>query len=273
MDSNLKLWPDSKCAGTGNPEDDFQPYLKLSLLKESTSPLGAVIVLPGGAYTNRAPTENMCVAEKFNTLGFQSAVLEYRVAPYHYPAPQQDAMRAIAMVRAHAEEWHVDPGHIAILGFSAGGHLAACCGTIGLDIDRSAGDEIDVVSARPDAMILCYPVISSVPGITHQSSIDQLGGPLASDEKFLALAALENQIRDNTPPAFLFHTATDRAVKVENSIRFARAMWNKGLRAELHVFPEGNHGVGLALHRPDVCVWTELAAKFLELIGFPRKKQ
>ena len=272
MEGPIPLWPDRKCAGTGKQEDDFQPYLELTLLKGVTSPMGAVIVLPGGAYTNRASHEDMCVAERFNELGFQAAVAEYRVAPYRYPAPQQDAMRAVAMLRAHAKEWHIDPAHIAVLGFSAGGHLAACCGTIALDADRSAGDEIDAVSARPDALILCYPVITSEHGITHQGSINQLGGPRASDPDFLALTALENQVRPDTPPAFLFHTATDQAVNVENSVRFARAMWKKGRRAELHVFPEGPHGVGMAADRLDVGIWPELAANFLEEIGFPRKK-
>ena len=273
MDSILNLWPDRKSAGTGKVEDDFQPYLKLALLEGSASPLGAVIVLPGGAYTNRAAHEDMCVAQKFNELGFHAAVAEYRVHPYHYPAPQQDAMRAIAMMRSHAREWGVSPEHIAILGFSAGGHLAACCGTIALDVDRSAGDEIDSVCARPDALILCYPVISSVPGITHQGSINQLGGPRAADRDFLELTALENQVRDDTPPAFLFHTATDQAVNVENSVRFARSMWSRGRRAELHVYPEGPHGVGLAADRIDIRTWPELAANFLEAAGFPRKKR
>ena len=271
MNEKIMLWPDIKSAGTGKKEDDFQPYLVTRLLENTSSPLGAVIVLPGGGYRMRAPHEGLPVAQKFNALGFHAFVLEYRVAPYAWPAPQQDVMRAVALVRANAGKWNIDPGHIAVGGFSAGGHLAACAGTLALDVDFSAGDGYDSVSPRPDALILCYPVISSDAAITHQGSMQRLSGSETPDDKFLALVSLENQIREETPPAFLWHTATDGAVNVENSLRFAKNMWARGKRAELHVFPQGSHGLGLGEQTTDISIWPELAANFLETAGFPRQ--
>ena len=272
MEDKINLWHDHKSAGTGKREDDFQPYLELSLLPDTQVPLGAVIVLPGGGYRSRAAHEGMIVARKFNELGYHAFVLQYRVAPYVYPAPQLDALRAVALVRSRAAAWQIDPNCIAIGGFSAGGHLACSAGTIALDLKVSAGDEADQVSGRPNALLLFYPVISGKKGITHEGSMINLSGLAEPPEKFRALASLEDQIKEDTPPAFLWHTATDQAVNVENSIGFARNMWASGKQAELHVFPEGSHGLGLAADRTDICHWPELAANFLETLGFPRKK-
>lgn len=271
MENKIFLWNDKKSAGTGCVEDDFQPFIELSLV-ETSSPLGAVIVLPGGGYRTRAAHEGMPVAKKFNELGFHAFVLQYRVAPYKFPAPQQDVMRALAMVRANAAKWNVDPAHIAVGGFSAGGHLACCAGTIGLNIDRSAGDFIDEVSAKPDALLLFYPVISNDKSISHFNSFIQLSGKEEPDEEFLTLTRLENQICKDTPPAFLWHTATDGSVNVQNSLRFAQNMWAALKKAELHVYPEGHHGLGLAEDRIDIRSWPVLAANFLENNNFPRKK-
>ncbi len=272
MEDKILLWHDRKSAATSTGEDDFQPFIELSLLENISAPAGAVIVLPGGGYRARAFHEGMPVAQKFNELGFHAVVLQYRVAPYTWPAPQQDVMRSVALVRANAEKWNIDPCHIAVCGFSAGGHLAACSGTAALDIKYAAGDEADNVSSRPDALVLCYPVITNTPGICHFGSFQQLSGCEQPDEAFLNLTSLENQIRAATPPAFLWHTATDQAVNVENSIRFAKEMWKHGKTAELHIYPEGPHGLGLAEKHNDIRTWPELAANFLEKTGFPRHK-
>lgn len=271
MENKIFLWNDKKSANTGRVEDDFQPFIELSLI-ETSSPLGAVIVLPGGGYRARAAHEGMPVAKKFNESGYHAFVLQYRIAPYKFPAPQQDVMRAVAIVRANAEKWNVDPEHIAVGGFSAGGHLACCSGTIGLNVDRSAGDSIDEVSAKPDALLLFYPVISNDKTIAHFNSFVQLSGKEEPDEEFLNLTRLENQICPDTPPAFLWHTATDGTVNVQNSLRFAQNMWASGKKAELHVYPEGHHGLGLAEDKIDIRSWPVLAANFLENNGFPRKK-
>ena len=125
--TEIRLWNDRKTLpGT---EEPFQPYLKPYLLPGDTV-RGCVIVFPGGGYSNRAGHEGAPVAERFNRLGFHAVVVEYRVAPYRYPAPQEDALRAIKIIRAHAAEWGNKPDKIAILGFSAGGHLACSAGIV-----------------------------------------------------------------------------------------------------------------------------------------------
>lgn len=270
MSELIALWPGT-VADPGAPAADFVPYLKTFLLPAGVGPLGLVMVLPGGGYCNRAPHEADPIAEKFNALGFHAVVLHYRVAPFRYPEPQRDALRAIRIVRSRAAEWDVAPDKIAILGFSAGGHLAACCGTIAGQINADAGDEIDRESSRPDAMILCYPVIR-FDTFGHAGSGDKLLGERSADPDVLAEFRLDTRVHAGTPPAYLWHTAADQGVPVENSIAFARAMWNLGLTAALHVFPRGPHGLGLGDTCPETVVWADLAAEFLKTnCGFPAR--
>ena len=261
MKEKLLLWPFA-VAG------DFQPFLEMSLLdRPRAAKSGLVLVLPGGGYLMRADHEGAPVAEKFNELGWHAATLQYRVSPSVFPAPQQDAVRALRLIRGRSAECGVD--RIAILGFSAGAHLAACTGTIWNEINADAGDAIDREPARPDAMILCYPVIYLTHG--HLGSAQNLFGAEhpATDE--LAPLDLDTRVSADTPPAFLWHTATDQLVDVRNSIDFAEAMWKAGNTAELHIYPTGGHGQGLgdgpdsprALHS-----WPQLASEFLKTVGF-----
>lgn len=252
----IDLWP-------GRDTGEFRPYLEVNLLpgKEIR---GAVVVCPGGGYRKRAAHEGAPVAETFAAMGFHTFVLQYRVHPTRFPEPQQDALRAIRIVRAHAAEWNVAPDKIAILGFSSGGHLAmSACTYYGL-IDSAAGDAADQVSDRPDAGILCYPVID-VDGNRHGhvgSGIELCGGKIPTQEE-LYLYSLQFHVRADMPPCFFWHTAEDRSVPVMNSIAMAQAMWNRRLTAELHIFPHGNHGLGLAPDFPDIAKWPQLASQFL----------
>lgn len=155
----------------------------------------------------------------------------------------------------------VDASQIAVLGFSAGGHLTACAGTLFNEIDANAGDEADAYPQRPDAIIPCYPVISFSKWGHSGSGINLLGERLGDlGERY----SLETRVTPETPPAFLWHTATDGSVPIRNSMEFATACWNNGVKAELHVFPEGPHGIGLAADYPDAKRWPELAATFLK---------
>lgn len=268
----IKLWKSVESAGTGNPADDFEPYLELCLLEGTQPARGAVIVCPGGGYCDRAPYEGGPVALKFNELGFHAFVLQYRVAPYRFPAPQRDLFRAIRIVRSRAAEWGVNPDQIAVLGFSAGGHLAASAGTLFDEVDATTGDAADAFSQRPDALIPCYPVISFSREWGHRGSGENLlGAALEAEEERFCLA---RRVTPAMPPAFLWHTATDNAVPVRNSVAFAEACWKNGVVAELHVFPSGPHGIGLALDYPDAKIWPELAAKFLTTsCGFAARRQ
>ena len=220
------------------------------------------MVFPGGGYSCRAPHEGEPIALKFNELGFHAFVVQYRVAPYRFPAPQRDAFRAIRLIRSRAQEWGVNPNQIATLGFSAGGHLCASTGTLYREIDADAGDEVDNFPCRPDAIIPCYPVINLTDGIAHRGSGENLLGDKINTPEAAKLD-LDKRVSPDDPPAFLWHTADDGAVNVENSIRFAQAMWKAGVTCALHVFPHAPHGVGLGLDYPDIAVWPELAAKFL----------
>ena len=255
---------------TGNPADDFEPYLEVYLQRATASPLGAVIVVPGGGYHARALHEGAPIAAKFTALGFHTFVLQYRVNPYLFPAPQQDILRAVKLIRSKAADWRLRADQIAVLGFSAGGHLAASAGVMHDRIDCSENDEADAVSGRPDAMILCYPVIAASEPFAHRGSMVNLLGA-APDQQQLAAMDLHKFANENTPPTFIWHTAEDALVPVRNSVAFAEKMWSCGGTCELHVFPHGPHGRGLGLGWRDLSQWPALAAKFLEVnAGFSR---
>ena len=247
------------------------PELCCYLLPGEKNPRPAVLVIPGGGYGCVCEsTEGEPIARKFNELGFHAFVLQYRVMPYVYPAPQKDALRAIKIIRAHAAEWGIKPDKIAILGFSAGGHLACSAGIVFDEVKADNGDECDAVSARPDAAILCYPVITGVPGKGHLGSFENLLGKEVPREEYLKYS-WERRVRPDTPPAFLWHTAEDGGVPVENSLEYALALRQQKIPFAVHIFPDGPHGVGLADNRPgleDVTIWPELAAAWLKKMEF-----
>ena len=240
-----------------------RPTLDIFLQRTNGKPLGAVVVLPGGGYTHLAEHEGGLIAAQFNNMGFHAFVLKYRVAPNRFPAPQQDVLRAIRIIRANAEAWEVDVDKIAILGFSAGGHLAASCGTSYKEIPIEKIDEIDNQPSNPNAMILCYPVIDICADFAHNGSGDALFGTTDITEEKQSWCC-QNKVTDDTPPAFVWHTATDNGVPVENSIAFAKAMWAKKRKCELHIFPFGPHGLGIGYRVPNVETWLEMAGKFLK---------
>lgn len=257
---NIPLWPDPVSG-------DFQPYLTPCLLPGSIA-RPCIIVCPGGGYHVRALHEGVPIAEKFNRLGFNAFCLEYRVKPQaHYPEPQLDALRAIKIVRSRAVEFNIKPDSIALLGFSAGGHLAVSASFLYDELQVNTGDAADTVSARPDASILCYAVISGVTQL-HSGSFQNLLGESEPDKETLVALSGEHRVNENTPPAFLWHTAEDSSVHVANSMNYATALQRYGIPYSLHVFPFGGHGLGLAADKHDVARWPELCADFLHTIGF-----
>lgn len=257
-----------EAAPGGCPADDFQPYIDTFLLDASRCPLGAVLILPGGGYSHRAHHEGDPVAEKFNAMGYHAFVLQYRVAPYRYPAPQKDVVRAVKLILSHKQDWYLDK--LAVLGFSAGGHLAASSAMLADKIDAAENDKIDAVPAKVDAMILCYPVIALTGRFGHLGSGYNLCGQDSAVELRRTLD-MHEAVSENTPPAFLWHTATDQTVDVANSVEFAQKMWQCGNTCELHIFPKGPHGRGLGMGEHDLAQWPELAGNFLELnAGFSR---
>ena len=265
----IMLWSDVKKTPDG-AAGEFQPYLEPYLLP-GDKVRGCVIVCPGGGYSGRASHEGVPVAEKFNSMGFHAFVLQYRVMPYVYPAPQKDALRAIKIIRAHAAEWGIKPDKIAILGFSAGGHLACSTGVLYDKVAADNGDECDTVSARPDAEILCYAVISAGTPFANVGSFQNLFGTQTPSEADLETVACEKHVCEQTPPAFLWHTAEDGAVPVENSLNYALALRRHKVPFAVHIFPDGPHGIGLADGRPgleDVTAWSDLAGVWLKKMEY-----
>jgi len=234
---------------------------------ESAQPVGAVVVCPGGGYAGRADHEADPIAQWLNTYGIAGFVCHYRVAPYRHPVPLLDASRAVRWVRQHAEGFGVNPERVGILGFSAGGHLASTVGTHFDAGNPNAADPIDRQSSRPDAMILCYPVLTFQPPFWHEGSMHNLLGPNPPDDLRMSLSN-ETQVTEQTPPTFLWHTADDGGVPVENSLLMAGALSAHRIPFELHVYAHGAHGLGLAPDDPHVASWTRLCGEWLKGRGW-----
>ncbi len=263
----IPLWPDGAPGAKGRDSADV-PTISLYRPVAWHATGAAIVVCPGGAYQMLADHEGHSIALWLNGLGITAAVLKYRLGPrYSHPAPLQDVARAIRTVRARAQEWGVDPDRIGVWGFSAGGHLAATIATRFDAGDSSAADSIERVSSRPTILVLAYPVISMVDGITHATSRRNLLGPDPSPELIAELSA-DQHVTAGTPPTFLFHTADDPVVPVENSLLFAAALRAAKVPYELHVFAHGPHGVGLAQDFPDLSIWPTLLQHWLRARGF-----
>lgn len=267
MDGEL-LWPEGAPGALGNAAED-RPRL-VPYLVEGGSRRAAVVVCPGGGYAKRAAHEGEPVARWLNGLGISAFVLHYRVAPYRHPSPLQDAQRALRLVRHRADEWQIDPNRVGILGFSAGGHLAATASTLFDDGNPDSPDPIERQSCRPTAAVLCYPVISFLQ-FTHLGSMRNLLGDNPTVPLRRALSAEQN-VTTQTPPTFLWHTADDAGVSVVNSLLYAQALGQQGIPFALHVFPYGRHGLGLAQDDRQVGAWTALCATWLAGLGFTAEK-
>jgi acetyl esterase/lipase len=240
------LWPDGAPGALGAADDD-KPSLTPHIVAPGRGTGTAVIVCPGGSYTHLSmDKEGEQVAIWLNSIGVTSFVLKYRLGPrYHHPIELGDAQRAIRTVRSKAAEYRIDPSRIGIMGFSAGGHLASTAGTHYDAGKADAPDPIDRLGSRPDFLVLCYAVITFHDPYAHTGSRTMLLGNPA-DPALVDNLSNESQVNAQTPPTFLFHTANDRTVPVENSVHFFLALRNAGVPAELHIYENGPHGVGLA---------------------------
>lgn len=205
----------------------------------------AIVICPGGGYQILAfGHEGVDVARRLNEMGVSAFILKYRLREYGHPAPLQDVLRAIRTVRSRAAEFQVAPDRIGVMGFSAGGHLAATAATLYDAPEGRTGAPLDAVRARPDFAVLVYPVISMSGAPAHTGSRRNLLGeqPSAAD---LERLSPDRQVTKDTPPAFLVHTAEDKGVPLENSLAFYQAIRAAGGSAELHLYERGPHGFGL----------------------------
>lgn len=208
----------------------------------------SVIICPGGGYTILAwNKEGTKVAEEFNKWGVTAFILRYRLPDDttmidRSIAPLQDAQQAVRLLRTNATDWGIDKNKIGIMGFSAGGHLAATAAThFTFKADKA---NIDTTSVRPDFAILIYPVISFDTSFAHIGSRNKLIGDKAPADK-IEFFSNELQVTSKTPPTFLVHAGDDKAVPVENSIRFYQACIRHKVPVEMHLYPKGGHGFGL----------------------------
>ena len=268
----IPLWPDGVPGSKGNDPNLDTPTLTVYLPSKEMATGAAIVVCPGGGYGALAMDhEGKQVAEWLNSIGVSAFVLKYRLGPrYRHPAPLQDAGRAIRTVRGRSKEWDVDPKRVAILGFSAGGHLASTSGTHFDGGKPDATDPIERESSRPDRMILAYPVIAMATEFTHRGSNGNLLGRDPPAELVNSLSN-ETQVARNTPPTFMVHTNEDNGVPPENSLLFAMALRKAKVPLELHIFEKGRHGLGLGGDEPSFRAWPKLCETWLKNQGFLTK--
>jgi acetyl esterase/lipase len=225
-----------------------------------------MLVIPGGGYSMKSAREAEPIAMRYLAAGFNAAVLWYSTAPATFPSALEEMAQSMALIRSHKEEWNV--GKVFAVGFSAGGHLTASLGVLWNDPLLSQATGLDPESYRPDGVVLSYPVITSGEK-RHDGSFRNLLGDLYEDETAMEQVSLEKQVTKDAAPAFIWHTFADNGVPVQNSLLLADAMTKAHVPFELHVFPEGKHGlstctelVGTPL--PHNECWMELAIRWVK---------
>lgn len=259
---SFPLWTGGAPGAIG-AEDRDNPTLTPWIAKNPNGK--AVVVCPGGGYgALAADHEGKQIAQWLNSQGISAFVLKYRLGPrYRHPVMIGDAQRALRIVRTRAAEWNVNPGKIGIMGFSAGGHLAATAATHFDAGNGSAADSIDRASSRPDFAILCYPVVTlTEEAYVHKGSRRNLLGE-TPDSALVQNLSNERAVTKETPPTFLFHTDADTGVPPENSVLFYLALRKHGVPAELHIYEKGPHGVGLAWSDVALSSWPARLADWL----------
>ena len=263
------------CGKNRNAEQGGRLTCWVQQTPESVSPCRkrpAILILPGGGYHHTSEREAEQVALRFASQGFAAFVLHYSCAPSVFPAALREAAMAMRYIREHADRFEIDPGMVAALGFSAGGHL---CGTLGTMFDSPEVADLGTPEQlRPDVLGLCYPVAVSW-GRTHEGSFRNLCG---GDEQLRQRLSLDRLVRPDMPPAFLWHTRNDASVPCRNSLILAQAMEEAGVDFALHIYREGKHGLSTAdamafpmyeLPRIswDVPGWLEACIRFFREVG------
>lgn len=256
-----RLGPDGRIANVSQPTLTVVP-------PAVDRPNGsAVILCPGGGYTFLSNArEGQQYAAWLSTLGVTTFILKSRLQEWGHPAPLQDVLRAIRLVRSRAAEFGVAPNRIGVMGSSAGGHLAASASTLWDHADGRTGAALDTVNARPDFAVLVYPVITMTDPAAHAGSRQALLGaaPGAAER---ALLSLEQQVSATTPPTLLLHTQGDKTVPVQNSLMYFDALTRAGVPAELYVFEQGGHGIGMRDGLGNASAWPRRAEDWLRQRG------
>lgn len=243
---------------------DYTPTLAFYEPSERKSD-ACIVIFPGGGYSIRAPYEGDGYAKFFQENGICSFVCEYRVNPESFPRPLLDARRAVRYARANAEKYGYSPDKILVMGSSAGGHLASLVSNYRGDLEGEEGDSLREVSSLPNGTILCYPVIDMMGEYSHVGSRNNLLGDTSVAFETISCCDI---VDEQTPPAFLWHTAEDTCVHVANSYIYSLALRKLNIPSEVHVFPFGRHGLGLCAEDPHVAQWSGLLLNWMKMMNF-----
>jgi acetyl esterase/lipase len=240
------------------------PYF-LSYPIVAATPSAAVLILPGGGYFFRSEQyEGMDIAEWLNTQGIAAFVLNYRLK--QYPAPLDDTQMALQFLRRNADLYNIDPKRLGIMGFSAGGHLAALASTLYDEGDVASPDPLRQQSSRPDFSVLAYAIVSFSDPLQAGVRENLLGD--APEPALIDLLSAELQVTPATPPAFIWTAKTDPVVPFENSVAYEQALLAAGVPVETHLYPEGQHGSALAQDEVYARVWPQQWLSWLDDLGF-----
>ncbi|MCW3808071.1 alpha/beta hydrolase [Plebeiibacterium marinum] len=282
----LKLWPEGVPGSKENSSyvESFtdnrgrtnrvvrvtDPTISVFLPEKEKANGTAVLICPGGGYSCLAwDHEGFMVAKWLNDHGIAGVLLKYRlpsdqIMEEKNMGPLQDAQQAMRMIRNNAEKWNINPDKVGVMGFSAGGHLAS---TISTQYARDLQSTTDTTSARPDFSVLVYPVISMNKDYTHMGSRNNLIGKEPTEE-LVKQYSNELQINKETPMAFMVHSLDDRAVPIENSLNYYKALKANGVKGELHIFQKGGHGYGLDKSKGTQLQWPAMLLQWLDMNGF-----
>ena len=265
----VRLWPGDAPQARGKTCEDT-PTLTIFAPQKGHENGSAVVVLPGGSYVGLAANlEGRQVADWFTVRGFRAFILQYRLSSNGYllPVPLLDARRAVQTVRARAADYHIDPNRIVIIGFSAGGHLAALASTQFVPGNPDAEDPIERVSSRPDYTVLGYPWIGAITTDTSHLSYCKLFNVMDRCEELRKAYSPDLFVTKDTPPTFWFHTFNDQTVPVEQGLRYYEALVKAGVPSEAHIFANGPHGTGLGKSDPALDQWPNLLEFWLRAQG------
>ena len=227
-------------------ENGADPYVELYLpynmteMHHENRKRPCMVVCPGGGYGMCSQRESEPIALKFLQEGFNVFVITYSVAPHRFPTQLRQVAALMELIYNNADAWNCDTSKIAIIGFSAGGHLAAHYSTM-FDCDEVR--EVFPESKSVNASVLCYPVISAEEVTAHMGSFENLLGHKPDNQAEIDYFSCDKNVKPTTPPAFLWHTAEDSCVPLKNSLLYAEALWRNNVPVELHVYPFGGHGL------------------------------
>lgn len=265
----IQLWPGKAPEAKGSDCQDI-PTLTIFSLFRASGNNPAVIILPGGAYVGLAATLEGCqVADWFTSRGIKAFILQYRLSSHKYllPVPLLDARRAVQLVRARAAVFQIDPNRIVLVGFSAGGHLAALASVQPIQANPASDDPVERFSSRPNYLVLGYPWIGAISSDTSHLSYCKLFNVMDRCEDLRKAYSPDLFVNKDTPPTFWWHTRDDETVPVEQGLSFFEALVKAGVPAEAHIFAHGHHGMGMGSGDDAVGQWPDLLDAWLRKQG------